>query len=154
MTRHGFKLAIVGAEEAKFTRRGRERAKELIRNLYLRYNPTIVVSGACHLGGVDIWARDEFVPRKGEKFKEFPPEKRSWPYYKARNIQIAEYAERVICITVDKLPRGYKGMRFKLCYHCGTSDHVKSGGCWTAKYARKLGKPAETIVIKNYKERK
>jgi hypothetical protein len=146
--RHGFKLAIVGAEESKFTELGAERAIKLIQDLYQRYHPTIVVSGHCHLGGIDIWAMEQ--REIGMRMKEFLPEKRSWTYYKKRNIQIAEYAERVICITVDKLPRGYKGMRFPLCYHCGTTDHVKSGGCWTTKYARKLGKPGQTIVIKNH----
>jgi hypothetical protein len=38
-------------------------------------------------------------------------------------------------------------MKFDLCYHCGTKDHVKSGGCWTVKYARKLGKQGKVIII-------
>ena len=138
-------LGIVGAEAAKFTAEGQTNARELIERLYRKYKPKIVVSGACHLGGIDIWARKLFDGR----FKEFPPEKHSWTYYKRRNIQIAEYADRTICIAVDRLPPGFKGMRFRLCYHCGTTDHVKSGGCWTAKYARGLGKPGIVLVVSN-----
>src|SRR5262245_19192383 len=111
-------LGIVGAEAAKFTAEGQTNARELIESLYRKYKPKIVVSGACHLGGIDIWARKLFDGR----FKEFPPEKHSWTYYKRRNIQIAEYADRTICIAVDRLPPGFKGMRFRLCYHCGTTD--------------------------------
>lgn len=38
-------------------------------------------------------------------------------------------------------------MRFHGCYHCEEPNHVKSGGCWTVKYAKKLGKVGSVIII-------
>jgi len=40
-------------------------------------------------------------------------------------------------------------MRFPFCYHCKSNLHVKSGGCWTAKYAERLGKPAKWHLVQN-----
>jgi hypothetical protein len=44
-------------------------------------------------------------------------------------------------------------MVFGECYHCRKAGrdlgHVKSGGCWTALQALKMGKQAEWIVIDN-----
>lgn len=54
----------------------------------------------------------------------------------------------VVCIVVTQFPEGYKGMRFPYCYHCKTNSHIKSGGCWTVKYAKeKLGKRGYIIEI-------
>jgi hypothetical protein len=38
-------------------------------------------------------------------------------------------------------------MTFEMCYHCMSDTHVKSGGCWTVKYAKKIGKEGEVLVI-------
>ena len=108
-----------------------------------------VVSGGCHLGGIDAWAAEE-GRALGCLVLEHLPRLRAWNApggYKARNVLIAESSDQLHCITLKTLPAGYQGMRFKLCYHCGTSDHVKSGGCWTVKYGRKLGKPGWRHVI-------
>jgi len=87
----------------------------------------------------------------GLNVTEFPPKVLSWEQgYKVRNLQIANRSDVVYCITVNKLPEEYTGMRFPLCYHCGTKDHVKSGGCWTMKEAIKLGKGGELRVINNF----
>lgn len=144
-------LGIVGSEEAKFTVKTEAEARRQIIRLFQLYKPRLVVSGACHLGGIDIWAIQE-----ARNFKipteQYPPDKLSWQYYKKRNIQIAKASTIVVCITVAKLPPDYKGMRFPFCYHCGTSSHVKSGGCWTTKYARdKLDKTAFTLTVGNKK---
>jgi hypothetical protein len=65
-----------------------------------------------------------------------------------RNKKIAEASDRVVCITVKDLPPGFKeGGWERYCYHCRTDQHIKSGGCWTTKYARSLGKLTRTIVI-------
>lgn len=147
------KIGIVGNEASKFTRLGEVRAKEYIISLVQadRDGPKAdaVISGACHLGGIDIWAV-ELAKELGIKATEFPPKSQNWAHYKKRNIQIAETSDMVVSVAVDVLPVDYTGMKFKLCYHCGTSDHVKSGGCWTAKYALKLNKPGWTYVIQNY----
>ncbi len=138
-------VGIVGSEAAKFTPATEALAREIIRKT-LR-GKSVVVSGACHLGGIDEWAVQEAKKLGIRRIVEFAPAKKHWDGYKARNIQIAERAEKVVCITVKKLPPGFKGMRFPLCYHCKTTDHVKSGGCWTAWYAKKLGKPIEIIAV-------
>lgn len=140
-------LGIVGHEGAKFTAETERQARVQIREFLLLDGITKVVSGACHLGGIDVWAIEE-----AKKFKiatqEFPPRSRSWEYgYKPRNILIAEASDKVISLVVKVLPPHYTGMRFKLCYHCKTDTHVKSGGCWTARYAGGLGKPFEIIEI-------
>lgn len=51
-------------------------------------------------------------------------------------------ARAALKAAVKTLPESYKGMRFTSCYHCGTTSHVKSGACWTAKQAQRIGKEA------------
>ena len=56
----------------------------------------------------------------------------------------------MVCITVKELPINYRGMRFPQgCYHCKTppESHVKSGGCWTALQARKMGKQTRLEIL-------
>ncbi len=84
----------------------------------------------------------------GVDVQEYPPHVYSCQAgYMPRNIRIAEASDHVACVTLKELPPGYTGMRFRLCYHCGTTEHVKSGGCWTVKYARKIGKTGEVIAL-------
>lgn len=141
-------VGIVGSEAVKFTAKGRSDAEQLIVDILADPSVTEVVSGKCHLGGIDIWAA-EFGEAMGLIVTEYPPEAQSWWAYKKRNLQIAERSYIVHCITVDRLPESYTGMRFDLCYHCGTNSHVKSGGCWTMKQAIKLGKAGILHVIEN-----
>lgn len=141
------RVGIVGSEEAKFTMIGRVTAQSMIVELIERADE--VVSGGCHLGGVDIWAKElaicSYIP-----FKEFMPKRRSWSGgYRERNLQIAEYSDVVYCITVDRLPPRFDGMKFDLCYHCKTKDHVKSGGCWTVRQAIRMGKRGNVFVVTN-----
>jgi hypothetical protein len=141
------RIGIVGSEAAKFTPDTERQARAFIRALL---EPgVVVISGACHLGGVDSFAIEE-AKAAGLEFREHKPRVLSWEDgYKPRNIRIAEDSDRVVCITVDRLPPTYTGMRFPLCYHCRTKDHVKSGGCWTVKYAQQvLGKPGEILVCR------
>jgi hypothetical protein len=138
-------IGIVGSEGAKFTPETEAKARECIRALIHR--PCEVISGACHLGGIDTWAIEE-AKKLGLPTEEFPPKVKSWEHgYKPRNLLIAERAHEVYCITLKELPPTYTGMRFRLCYHCGTTDHVKSGGCWTVKQAKRMGKPTGIFVI-------
>lgn len=142
-------IGIVGSESAKFTKIGKYRAKSLIRKILSESGVTEVVSGDCHLGGIDQWAAR--IGRKlGLSVTEFSPKSLSWEHgYKPRNLKIAKRSDKLYCITVDKLPKGFSGMRFKLCYHCGTNSHVKSGGCWTMRQAKLLGKSVRLKVIQN-----
>lgn len=50
------RVGIVGSEAAKFTADSAARAQQKIREILLATKATEVVSGACHLGGIDIWA--------------------------------------------------------------------------------------------------
>lgn len=138
-------VGIVGSEAAKFTLETERIARRIIRREIA--GAELVVSGKCHLGGIDIWAIQE-AEKMGISTVEKPALSRNWSTgYKPRNIQIAENSDIVICIAVRKLPSSFKGMQFPLCYHCGTTDHVKSGGCWTVKYARSIGKMGKVIVV-------
>jgi hypothetical protein len=113
----------------------------------LKAEATKVVSGACHLGGIDVWAI-EMGKLLGIETEEFPPDTRDWTFgYKPRNMKIAKASDHVICITLKELPPSYTGMRFPKCYHCMTDTHVKSGGCWTMHYARSIGKDTDLYVI-------
>jgi hypothetical protein len=140
-------IGIVGHEALKFTPHGEMEARSLIAALLLPADATLT-SGHCHLGGVDLWA-EEIAARLGRQTLIYPPYRQSWDGYRARNIQIAEAADIVHVLAVRVLSPHYTGMRFKTCYHCGTTDHVKGGGCWTAKYARGLGKTTLVHVIEN-----
>ena len=140
-------VGVVGAEGAKFTASGEAEARCAIIDAIA--GAELVVSGACHLGGVDVWAIEE-ARRAGIHTREYPPRVLNWSQgYKPRNIEIATAADVLLNITVARLPSAYSGMRFKLCYHCGMAEHIKSGGCWTAKYAERLGKHAVRITVEN-----
>lgn len=73
--------------------------------------------------------------------------------YKKRNNDIAKDSDELHIMVVDKYPLNYKGLVFSKCYHCGTTDHVKSGACWTGKLAQRLGKKVEWHIIKNFLSR-
>lgn len=139
-------IGIVGNEGAKFTPEAEEKARAIIRRLLAE--PCVMVSGHCHLGGIDIWAEEE-AKALGRETSIWIPAALNWSNgYKPRNIQIARKSDEVHCIVVATYPESYKGMRFQWCYHCETREHVKSGGCWTAKYAQKrYGKPAKWHVV-------
>jgi|307.fasta_scaffold14015_5 hypothetical protein len=145
-------VGIVGSEAAKFTRLGEQESRRRIRRLLKKEGVTEVVSGACHLGGIDIWAVEE-ARKLGIEVTEYPPEKHSWEFYRKRNIQIAKRAHKVLCFTVRTLPKNFRRRGWEgFCYHCQTTKHIKSGGCWTTKYARRLGKIGVTLVVDNYKK--
>jgi hypothetical protein len=139
------RIGIVGSEGAKFTNTTEVAARAIIRS---HLHPgDVVISGGCHLGGIDIWAVEEAI-KSGLDVVEHKPAKLQWEGgYRQRNIEIAKDSDIVICITVREFPPDYKGMRFPYCYHCDTHDHIKSGGCWTVKWARKLGKEGYIFVV-------
>jgi hypothetical protein len=140
-------IGIVGHEAKKFTSETEAKAKEIIQELIARPDVTGVTSGECHLGGIDIWAHEE-TDRQGKMFYPFPPLSRSWETgYKPRNINIAETGEECHCIVIKEYDPSFGGMKFDYCYHCKTKDHIKSGGCWTAHYAIKLGKKGFWHVV-------
>lgn len=139
-------VGIVGSEAVKFTPETERLAKREIRLILSWSNVVGYSSGHCHLGGVDIWT-EEIGNGLGLKPYVYSPYILSWEGYKRRNIEIAKTSDELHCITVKKLPDGYTGMKFPYCYHCKTNDHIKSGGCWTLKYAEKLGKKVFWHII-------
>lgn len=164
-------VGIVGAEAAKFTPPGERAARKLIRSILQAAQTEAVrnddrltlVSGGCHLGGIDIWAEEEAdviseMSLRIDKRIHLPKE-RNWSRgFGPRNRLIARDSDVVHNITVARYPDCFSGMHFEACYHCDrrfretdhlTAHHVKSGGCWTAYEAEKLGKRAQWYVIQN-----
>lgn len=139
------RIGIVGSESAKFTKSGEAQAKAIIRHLLTQPEVDGVVSGGCHLGGIDIWAQ-EIGKDVGITVTVHKPKFFAWQAYKYRNLLIACDSHIVHCITVKNYPLEYAGMKFTYCYHCKTSDHIKSGGCWTMKKA----KTGQLHVIDNF----
>lgn len=138
---------IVGNEAAKFTPTTEMAAKGLIREILARPD-AVGVSGHCHLGGVDIWM-EEIADELGRgKIIHIPVNRRWRPHgFEERNLFIVRDSTIVHNIVVAAYRPGYNGMRFESCYHCNSADHVKSGGCWTAKKAALKGKPAFIYII-------
>lgn len=131
-------VGIVGLEAAKFTERTEGVAREIIRAL-LAPSDAVLVSGACPIGGVDIFAEEEADALEREKLI-FPPKSLDWyTGFRPRNERIALHSDIVHCITVANyalVPATYDGRRWAHgavphCYHCkGRNEpHVKSGGC-------------------------
>lgn len=140
-------VGIVGHEAAKFTPETEAQAREIIRFL-LSPPDAVLVSGHCHLGGIDIWAEEE-AQALGRARLIHAPEILTWndrqdstgirlAGFKTRNLAIANTSDIVHCIVVRELPSQwspvYGHIAFTSCYHCKgrISPHVKSGGCWTA----------------------
>lgn len=140
-------LGIVGVEGKKFTPETELTARRIIRELVEAFEPEYLVSGHCHLGGIDIFVEEE-AASLGVPTLIYPPKRFQWEGgYKPRNLAIVRHSDSVFCLTIKELPQEYDGMRFKLCYHCDSDKHVKSGGCWTVKQALKAGKSGAIIVI-------
>src|SRR5689334_14188453 len=128
-------IGIVGSEAAKFTPLGEARAKRAILEILQPSTPPTqlvnfiprpenVVSGHCHLGGIDIWA-EEIADSLWIPKLIFPPANLRWEGgYKQRNLEIAKASDIVYCLTIDKFPDTYTGMKFPYCYHCKTADHI------------------------------
>lgn len=143
------KKGVIGHAADKFTSVTERVAKRVIREILK--DAEVLVSGGCHLGGVDIWA-EEIARELGcyDSDYIFLPEELQWVPrgYRARNLKIARASEEVHVVVVRDYPLHYTGMRFKYCYHCNSADHVKSGGCWTAWKATELyGTPSYWHII-------
>jgi hypothetical protein len=151
-------IGFVGNGDDKFTQLGQNRAQEVIRNAFFTYDPDRVVSGHSPVGGIDIWAENlALINGIGTDIKT--PEVHQWnpegQYgYKARNLDIARASDILYVILANEYPPEYKGRKFAECYHCksigrNSTDHVKSGGCWTGKKALEMGKDVRWIIIEN-----
>jgi len=155
------KIGIIGHGEDKFTEKSKIEAKELLTSILIDFSlnclknkkiePIYFVSGHSPVGGIDIYGEEE-SKRLGFLLDLKIPKQNIWDAeygFKQRNLDIAKDSDILHVILVDKYPKGYNGMRFNKCYHCHTNDHMKSGACWTAKEARKLGKEVVYHIIEN-----
>jgi hypothetical protein len=145
------KVGIIGHGTDKFTADGVTKAKEIIYSILNNKDVSAMISGHSPVGGIDIWA-EEIACRLNVPLELKIPKQRRWNAeygYKQRNLDIAKCSDVLYVILVVKYPSYYKGMKFNMCYHCGTSEHVKSGACWTAKQARKLGKKVIYYLVEN-----
>ena len=165
------KIAIVGPSEEKWNEEEqKKKAKGYIFKLLLErpeylQADLIVVSGHCPKGGIDIYA-EEVAKDLDIPMEIFKPEVNQWndkvlddlhggkfvTYgYKSRNIKIAETCDILYCIVPESSHKGMVGgltyQESDYCYHCLQFGHIKSGGCWTMKYAKKLGKETHLVVI-------
>lgn len=156
LRRLDYRIAIVGAEESKFTPPMKSYALDLIANILTShtlsspYKTVTLISGHCHLGGVDIWA-EEMAELLGIQTRIYAPKTFKWSEgYRKRNLQIANDCDEIHNIVVADYHSNYRGMRFPKCYHCCPRDgsvkdqssessliprHVKSGACWTLNKA-------------------
>lgn len=139
------KIGIVGHADDKFTPHTEAIAQAIIAHVL--HKDDTLVSGGCHLGGIDIFA-EKYADAHGIPKIIHYPKKNQWSGgYRERNLKIARDSDEVHVIVVSEYPLTYKGRRFKLCYHCKTSNHVKSGGCWTGVKAKEMDKPVYWHII-------
>lgn len=113
-------LAIVGSVRLE----GNQEAEWAISEFLEQHIVSKVVSGGAK--GIDQMGI-RLAKLSGIPTEEFLPEHPSWPFYKKRNIKIAEACDELLRVVSHK-----------------TKTY---GSGWTRDYAAKLGKPTHEIVI-------
>ena len=157
-----YRIAIVGSAADKFIPETEAKAREIINSILTeaqkKYGDGLVmVSGGCHLGGVDIFSEEESFKLK-IKTQIYKPQVLQWNRpgtygFKKRNRDIAEHCNELHVVVPAKYPDSYTGFRYKACYHCGgpkdprATDHIKTGGDWTANVAIHLRKKVYRHII-------
>jgi len=128
------KIAIVGSSH--LDKDEIVRAKDLIfvlGNLHIKDD--IITGDAV---GVDMLVKEcidyaEVIYSHNERWKP--------DGYKERNITIAEKADFVYSIATKQL-------KDEWCYHCLSTDHNRTAGCWTKNYAiNKFNKDGATVLV-------
>jgi len=123
-------LGIVGSDRRWWKDGDERKVKELIRRIVRywvrKYGDVMVVTGDCPYGGVDEWTV-EVCKELGVKVRVVRSEGWGWKYWKVRNRRIAELVEALYCI--DKKGREW------------------SGGRWTMREAKRLGKWVKLIEV-------
>lgn len=145
------KVGFVGASAGKLTPAQSEEIAGDIALFILIHSKwheekIIVVSGGSPKGGTDSFA-ETIAERYNMPTEIFRPHKdhEHWQCddslcygYKARNIDIARSVD-ILYAFASKHDTTY-------CYHCKLDAHIPSGGCFTLKKARELGKDAHLIL--------
>lgn len=123
------KIGIVGSSRAKHNN-----VIPTIMKIILTYpSDTEFVSGGAK--GIDE-AVEEACYILSRQITVFKPKEQSWTGgFKERNLKIAKYCDKVISIAMP-----YHG---KICFHCNSKTHDKTGGCYTMKHA----KEGELIIL-------
>lgn len=130
------KIAIVGSSKAKYS-------YTFVRNTIIKlveeFGNIEIVSGEST--GIDQDAKNTANVLK-LPYKPFPPKSWTSQDLLARNREIAQYADLVISIALPLVRTP--------CYHCelNAPEHEKTAGCYTAKHAKKMGKPVRLLIDK------
>lgn len=132
-----YKLAIVGSSRAP------DSAYDFVKDTIKRFIPLTaqvqIVSGGA--SGIDSLA-ERVAKELNLPIRIFKPKINDWLAvggFRDRNIEIAKYADMII-----SMPLEFNG---KECYHCHTKSHDKTAGCWTANYAKSIGKVMAIAVV-------
>ncbi len=132
------KLAIVGTSIDLSENEDRD-IRQTIALILKDYDPleTTIVSGGAK--GVDTIAHEIALPL-GFAVKPILPVGIGWNFNKARNIEIAEECDELICISVP--------VHTEKCYHhVEPQNHEKTAGCWTLRKVKEMNKPQQLVVI-------
>jgi len=135
-----FKIGIVGT--SKVDNPTVEKTVLDTVNKFMKINPNIeLVSGGAK--GVDNIA-ERIAKQLNIPIKIFPPKFQNLDSFRERNLLIAEYSDIVLSFALP-----YDNNPSNICYHCNeiTPTHIRTGGCWTTKFARMFGKTGETIIL-------
>lgn len=128
-------IAIVGTSH--LTSIEEMKAEKEIRDIIMNRH-----SGNDHIVTGDANGIDEIVRDITDKMNidstRFKSKDKRWKEYKKRNTKIAKFADYVYSITTKT--------KDEKCYHCNL-DHQRTGGCWTLKHAKELGKDGEVVII-------
>lgn len=119
----GPKLAIIGSREF-IVPNAILYSRNVIQHYLDLFRPSLVVSGGAT--GIDSLAIDVAEHNK-IPFIEYLPASKDWPGYRARNLQIAEECDIMVCIRC----------------HMATSY----GSGWTADRAKEMGKDVRQLWI-------
>jgi len=145
-------IGIVGNGRDKFTELGYNRAYNIVVNIINSNINEQICSGNSPMLGIDYLVKQN---TPSNRYIEYNPVTLKWNNgYRERNLQIAK-SRIVYVIVANKYPKEYKGIKFESCYHCKSmnkdyNNHIKSGACWTAKQAIKLGNESQWMVINNF----
>lgn len=131
------KIAIVGSSHlTENEERTARQFSSMILNNHLKEGSVILISGGAK--GVDTQAED-VAKQLGIECKIFRPAEHNWDGYKVRNLKIAQECDILYCLPTK--------LKIEPCYHCNTTDHERSGACWTLKQAKILRKKTFLIPL-------
>jgi len=158
------KIAIVGADERKWNKEQKKRAKHKIQEIFCKYgiphwasnkefihhwdwSKITLISGGCHRRGVDIWA-EEIANKLGIKKEIYPAEVHQW-----EDKEVFDKDWDCGATALVHHQRGYRSRNIEIAEACDILFDIEpkgrthGGGIWTMDYAKKLGKEVYQIVI-------